>query len=217
MSHVFIIGATGGVGQRLIPMLLDRGHRVSGLHRKPEQADDLRAAGATPVAGDLMEMDEAAMTEALKGVDAVVFSAGAAGSGQDRATVIDGDGPIKVLAAARANGIRRLLVVSVFPDAGRTKDLGEGFEHYMTQKKRADVAIAQSDLDWVLLRPGTLKDDEGDGRVTLGRAVAYGDVARGHVAGVLAALIDMPDLRQEVLELTDGDTAIPQAVAALVR
>ncbi len=217
MAHVFIIGATGGVGQRLIPLLQDRGHAVSGLHRKPEQADDLRAKGVTPVAGDLMQMDEAAMTAALKGADVVVFSAGAAGSGQDRATVIDGDGPIKMLAAARANGIRRLLVVSVFPEAGRTKDLGAAFEHYMTQKKRADVAIAASDLDWVLLRPGTLKDDDGDGHVTLGRAIAYGDVARGHVAGVLAELVETPAIRQEALELTDGTTPVPQAVAAMVR
>ncbi|MBS1301223.1 NAD(P)H-binding protein [Loktanella sp. SALINAS62] len=217
MSHVFIIGATGGVGSRLIPLLTAAGHRVSGLHRKPEQADDLRAQGVIPVQGDLMKMDADAMTQATKRADIVVFSAGAAGSGDERATVIDGDGPIKVLKAAQENAIRRLYVVSVIPDAGRGADLGDGFEHYMAEKRRADVAVAASDLDWVLLRPGTLQDADGDGQVTLGRAVAYGDVARGDVAATLAALIDTPDIHHETLELTGGDTPVDQAVAAIRR
>ena len=35
MSKVFIIGATGGVGSRLGPMLVEAGHDVTGLHRQP--------------------------------------------------------------------------------------------------------------------------------------------------------------------------------------
>lgn len=52
----------------------------------------------------------------------------------------------------------------------------------MAEKKRADVAVAASDLDWVLLRPGTLTDESGSGRVDLNRAVSYGDVSRDNVA-----------------------------------
>ncbi|WP_161556160.1 hypothetical protein [Mangrovicoccus ximenensis] len=44
MSRIFVIGATGGVGHRLVPLLTGAGYGVSGLHRKPEQADALRAA-----------------------------------------------------------------------------------------------------------------------------------------------------------------------------
>ena len=213
MSHVFIVGATGGVGSRLIPLLTGAGHRVSALHRKPEQAEALSSAGADPVLGDIIEMQPDDFARAMGEADTVVFSAGAAGSGQERATKIDGDGPIKLIEAMGTTGARRLLVVSVFPEAGRNKDLGDGFEHYMREKKRADVAIAASDLDWVILRPGTLTDAAGSGRIAFGPALDYADVSRDHVAATLAALIDRPEIRREVFELTDGDTAIPEAVA----
>ena len=215
MAHIFIVGATGGIGSRLHPLLTAAGHRVSGLHRKPEQAAALAAAGVVPVAGDIIDMTEDDLARAAAGADTIVFSAGAAGSGQDRATAIDGDGPIKLLAAARAQGIDRFYIVSAFPEAGRDKDLGAGFEHYMVQKKRADVAVAQSPLDWVILRPGTLTDAEGPGRIALGPVLDYGDVARAHVAATLAALVDRPEIRREVLELTDGDTAVTEAVAQM--
>ena len=215
MSHVFLVGATGGVGSRLGPMLVEAGHRVTAFHRKPGQADALTAEGLEPVRGDIIEMTADDFATAMGTADTVVFSAGAAGSGEERATRIDGDGPIKLIEAMGTTGARRLIVVSVFPEAGRTKDLGDGFEHYMREKKRADVAIAASGLDWVILRPGTLTDAEGPGRIALGPVLDYGDVARAHVAATLAALVDRPEIRREVLELTDGDTAITEAVAQM--
>ncbi len=215
--RIFIIGATGGVGQRLGPMLIEAGHEVVGLHRKPEQAEQLRAAEIRPVEGDIIEMSAEELAEAAHGADALVFSAGAAGSGMDRTTAIDGEGPIKLIEAARALGITRLYLVSVFPDAGRNQEPTEWFEHYMSEKKRADAALAASELDWVILRPGTLKDEDGDGQVNVGRAITYGDVARGNVAATLAALIGKPEIRREIVEVTNGGTPVSEAVAALRR
>lgn len=212
---IFVIGATGGVGHRLLPMLVERGHEVVGLHRKPEQAEDIRAAGAVPVAGDIMEMSARDIAEAAKGADVIVFSAGAAGSGLDRTTAIDGDGPVKCIEAAHMLGITRLYLVSAFPEATRHKERNPRREHYFMEKKRADVAVAQSDLDWVIVRPGTLQHEDGDGKVSLGPAVPYGPVARGNVALVLAELIAHPDFRREIVELTDGDVPAAEAVNAL--
>lgn len=217
MAHIFIVGATGGVGSRLHPILTVAGHSVTALHRKPEQAEPLDKAGVTPVEGNIIDMDAAALAKAMAGADAIVFSAGAAGTGRDRATKIDGDGPIKLIEAAGQAGVKRLYVVSVIPDAGRAADLGDDFEHYMAEKKRADVAVAHSDLDWVLLRPGTLTDEDGSGTVDLNRAVAYGDVSRDNVAAVLAELLETPAVRKEALELVDGGTPVAQAVMALKR
>ena len=215
--RILLIGATGGVGQRLHPRLTEAGHEVVALHRKPEQAETLRAAGLEPVRGDLMEMSAADFAVAAEGCGAIIFSAGASGSGQERTTAIDGEAPVKLIEAARQAAISRLYLVSVIMDAGRDREPDEGFEHYMAQKKRADAAIAASDLDYVIVRPGTLTDDEGDGRVRLAHAVTYGKAARGHVAGVLAELVDTPGVRREIVELVDGETPLPQAVAALQR
>lgn len=217
MANIFLIGATGGVGSRLVPKLIERGHTVTGLHRKPEQADALRAAGVTPALGDIMDLGASDLETMLQGSDVVVFSAGAAGSGWDRTTGIDGDGPLKLIEAARKTGLKRLYLVSVFPDAGRKRETSEGFEHYMEEKKRADAALAESGLDYVIIRPGTLQTEEGDGRVRAGHAIPYGNVARGNVAAFIAELIDTPSIRREVFELTDGDIPVADAVAKLER
>ena len=52
--RVFQIGAAGGIGRRLARMLVDRGDQVTGMHRRPEQADVISEAGATPITGDLI-------------------------------------------------------------------------------------------------------------------------------------------------------------------
>jgi uncharacterized protein YbjT (DUF2867 family) len=214
---IVVIGATGGVGQRLVPLLVEAGHEVHGLHRKPEQARGLQRAGATPRAGDLMEMAPGDFSALVAGADAVVFSAGAGGAGIEQATKIDGDGAEKVVRAMEREGVSRLVLVSVFPEAGRDREGSETFEHYMACKKRADVAVAASSLDWVLVRPGTLEDGDGDGRVRAGRVVPYGTVARGNVARTIAGVLDRPWITREAIELTDGDVPLGEALDALRR
>ena len=217
MSRIFIIGTTGGVGSRLGQMLVDAGHDVTGLHRKPEQADWLENAGITPRLGDIMTMAAEDLAELTRDCDVVVFSAGAAGSGLERTTAIDGEGVIKTIHAARANAIARVYLVSAFMDAGRAQPRKDGFEHYMKVKRQADNALAASELDWVILRPGTLVSEDGNGLVNAGLAISYGCVARGSVAKMLAALIDTPAIRREIIELTDGDIPVPDAVRLLQR
>lgn len=216
-ERIFVVGATGGVGSRLCPMLVAAGYQVTGTHRRLEQADALRAQGVTPQRIDLMDATADDLTQYTQGHDILVFSAGAAGSGRERTSTIDGQGPVKLIEAAHNNGIQRLYLVSAFMDAGRGGALGEGFEHYMATKRQADCAVCASPLDWVILRPGTLRHDDGDGRVNAGLAIPYGKVARGDVARTLLALIDTPAIRREIIELTDGDTEVRAAIQALVR
>ena len=89
---VFQIGAAGGVGRRLAQLLVERGEEVTGMFRNPAQADTVAAAGATPVVGDLIADSVEVLADKLKGHDAVVFSAGAHGTGVDQTTLIDGKG-----------------------------------------------------------------------------------------------------------------------------
>jgi uncharacterized protein YbjT (DUF2867 family) len=189
---------------------------VSGMHRHAEQSGVVEQAGGTSVVLDLVQARANELAERLAGHDAVVFAAGAHGTGRDQTTLIDGQGLEKAAEAARQAGIRRFVLVSVFPDAGRDREPNEGFEHYMRVKKAADVHLTGTDLDWVVVRPGTLTDTPGTGNVRAGWAVPYGDVHRDDVAAFLAAVLHEPRLRHVVLELTDGDTPAEQAVADLL-
>jgi uncharacterized protein YbjT (DUF2867 family) len=213
---VFQIGAAGGVGRRLSQRLVERGDEVTGMHRKVEQADVIASTGAKPVAGDLIEDSVEDLAARMRGHDAVVFSAGAHGTGADQTTLIDGEGLEKSAAAAALAGVRRFVLVSVFPDAGRDRDTPETFEHYMRVKKSADVHLTQTDLDWVVVRPGTLIDEPGDGRVSAGPAIEYGDVRRDNVAAFIAAALAEPALARAVVELTDGPVPVEDAVRHVV-
>ncbi|MDL2407421.1 NAD(P)-dependent oxidoreductase [Rhizobium calliandrae] len=52
---IFLAGATGAIGRKLVPMLIEAGFTVHGTTRKPELVDSLRALGATPVVVDVFD------------------------------------------------------------------------------------------------------------------------------------------------------------------
>jgi uncharacterized protein YbjT (DUF2867 family) len=212
--RVVIAGGHGQVGLRLGALLAGRGDQPVGLVRAAEQSADLEAAGVEPLVLDLVAATPEQLVQALEGADAVVFSAGAGGRGGAEATnAIDGEGAVKLVDAAAAAGVRRFVMVSVFMDAGRGRGLPDTFENYVRVKRDSDVHLAASDLDWTILRPGTLTDDPGTGRVRLGPAIAQGAVRRDDVAAVLAELLHAPGTVPQVLELTEGDTPVGEAVS----
>lgn len=216
MVKVFIIGGAGNIARRLAQILSDKDHEVLALHRKPEQAQELSALGATPVTGDLTKLSVASLSTLMRGADIAVFSAGAGGKGGPEMTkAIDGRGLELAVAAAKEAGVKRFLLVSVFPDALRGKTMPDSFENYMSVKKQADVYLAESDLEWVIVRPGTLTDNAGTGKVRAGLAIPYGDVTRDDVAAVLAELVDSPHINRAIIELTEGDTPVSDAIRGI--
>ncbi|MBE1584534.1 uncharacterized protein YbjT (DUF2867 family) [Nonomuraea angiospora] len=81
----------------------------------------------------------------------------------------------------------------------------------------AEVVVARSGLDWLILRPSPLTDDPGTGVVSLGPAELHGQIPRADVAETLAALIHEPRIGRQILELNTGDTPIPEAVRRNIR
>ncbi|ROM82776.1 NAD-dependent dehydratase [Pseudomonas brassicacearum] len=218
MHSVFIIGGSGKVARSLAQQLAERGHQPHSLYRHAEQAEGLKALGAIPVAGNLLDLETEALAKLMAGSDTVVFAAGAGGKGGAQMTdAIDGHGLELSVAAARLAGIRRFILVSAFPEASRGKTVSETFENYMAVKKRADVHLAASDLDWVILRPGTLRDSPGTGKVHAGLAIPYGDVPREDVAAALLQIIEKPGVNRVIIELTQGATPVNEAIQSFVR
>ncbi|MYV96838.1 NAD(P)H-binding protein, partial [Streptomyces sp. SID3343] len=88
--RIVIAGGHGQIALRLERLLSERGDEVVGIIRKPEQADDLTAAGAEPVVCDLETASVEEVARSLAGADAAVFAAGAGpGSGETRKDTVD--------------------------------------------------------------------------------------------------------------------------------
>lgn len=214
--NVFIIGIGGGVGVRLARQLTARGDRVDGLIRNAAKRQELAAEGIATTPGDLVAMSVSELGQAMRGNDAIVFTAGAGGrDGPDATDLVDGEGPVKLAAAAELAGIRRFLLVSVFPEAWRERRMNEDFEHYMVAKKHAETHLVLTDLDWVILRPSALGNEPGVGTVDLGLAKVHEEIRRDDVAATIAELLRQPTVNRVILEVTGGTTPIADAVAAM--
>ncbi|WP_439027087.1 NAD-dependent epimerase/dehydratase family protein [Haloarchaeobius sp. DT45] len=169
--HVFVAGATGVLGRRLVDRLTDRGHTVTGLTRDDEGAAVVRQAGGTPARGDLLDADStyAAVTDANP--DVVVHAATAIPVGS-KTTAEDWEptnrlrraGTENLLAAALAADATRYLQQSVVwvarqPDGSAFDETSEPHPDRTTQSaldgerlvREADEA---HDLDVGILRCG---------------------------------------------------------------
>jgi uncharacterized protein YbjT (DUF2867 family) len=213
--RVAIAGGHGQVALRLLPLLAERGHQGAGLIRKPEQADDLRAVGAEPIVCDL-EREEENIAPAVAGYDAVVFAAGSGpGSGEERKRTMDLGGALKLIEAAKANGIRRYVMVSSMGADRPPPEGGNAFGAYLRAKGEADRALAGSGLDFTIVRPGRLTDDSPTGRVTVGASVPRGSISRADIAAVLLAVLENDASIGKTFELVAGETPISKAIAGL--
>ncbi|HWG24041.1 SDR family oxidoreductase, partial [Actinospica sp.] len=214
-----IAGGHGQIALRLSRILHARGDEPVGLIRRAEHAADVRAAGAEPILLDLEAASGAdEVAEALKGSDAVVFAAGAGpGSSVERKDTVDRGAAVLLADAAEAAGVRRYVMISSMgADADSQFEGDPIFRAYLRAKGAADDDLrARPGLDWTVLRPGSLRNDPGTGRVLLAERTGRGAIPRDDVAAVLAELLANPGTAGLTLELIGGVTPIPEAIAAL--
>ena len=119
--RVFVAGASGAIGTRLVPRLLQRGHEVIGTFKSPASAERVAALGAEPLVLDLLD-PRAVRTVVLKAEpDAIVHQATALADVRfsrslDRSFAqtnrLRTDGTDALLAAAREAGVRRFVAQS---------------------------------------------------------------------------------------------------------
>jgi uncharacterized protein YbjT (DUF2867 family) len=213
--RVAIAGGHGKVALRLTGLLHDRGDEVRSLIRKPEDADDVRGAGAEPVVCDLESAENADLADAVGQVDAVVFAAGAGpGSGPERKWTVDYGGAVKLVAAAHLAGVRRYVMLSSI-GADPEREGEDTFSVYLRAKGKADADLMASGLDYTIARPTFMNDDPGGGRVLIAEHVGKSEISRDDVAAVLAAAVHHPETAGLVFEVAPGDDPIEEALAAI--
>jgi uncharacterized protein YbjT (DUF2867 family) len=212
--EIAIAGGHGKIALRLTRLLSQRGDTVRGLIRNPDHAGEVEAAGGEPVICDIEAEED--ISTFVAGADAVVFAAGAGpGSGPERKKTVDLGGAVKLIDAAKKDGISRYLIVSSIgahdPSAG-----GEQMRPYLQAKHDADEAVMGSGLDYTIVRPGSLNDEPGTGRITATTEMSTrGPIPRDDVAATLAACLADDGTVGEVFVVIAGDTPIDEALRAL--
>ena len=218
MADIMIIGGHGKIALLLAPLLNARGDAVTSVIRNPEHADDIRAAGATPLVLDVENATREQLAAALDGFDAVVWSAGAGGRNPDRTYAVDRDAAIRTMEAAGDADVARFVMVSYLgarPDHGVPSD--NSFFAYAEAKAAADTALRETNLGWTVLMPGALTMDEPSGTIDPAaiRAANLPGTSRANVALVASAALATPESIHQNISFTDGSVPIEVALGAL--
>ncbi|MDN5698536.1 MAG: SDR family oxidoreductase [Rubrobacter sp.] len=213
---VAVAGAAGNTASRMIPRLINHGHEVRGLVRKREQLQALQDLGAEATLLDLEEAADEEVRDAIEGVDAIIFAAGAGpGSGPERKQTMDYGGAVKLIEAAKATGVRRYVMLSTM-NAGDPDALGEQMKPYLEAKAAADERLRESGLEYAVIRPGRLTDEAGAGRIEAARSLeGRGEIPRDDVAEALVAALDEEAARNETIDILSGDTPVAEALRSL--
>ncbi|WP_188204810.1 SDR family oxidoreductase [Desemzia incerta] len=217
---VLVVGANGKIGKQLVNLLNEsETHSVRAFVRKEEQAKELESNGIETHLGDL-EGSVSDLKEAVKGTDAVVFTAGFGGStGADKTLLIDLDGAVKVIDAAKNVGVGRFLMVSAF-GADQREKWNEEIKSYYVAKYYADKELMQSGLNYTIVRPGGLTDDASKGKVVVSDNMQLADsddwtIPREDVAKVVFESLDNEKTYYKAFDLVSGEQSIEEALDQL--
>jgi uncharacterized protein YbjT (DUF2867 family) len=215
--RVMIAGGHGQIAMHLTAQLAEDGNQPVGLIRNPNQATDIAAIGGSSVVVDLEQVTPEALAGQIAGADAVVFAAGAGpGSGAARKLSVDLGAAVKLIEAARQAGVRRYVMVSAISADKFDPHSEDVFQVYLRAKSEADRALRESGLDWTIVRPGRLTDDDAIGRVRIAASVPRGNIPRVDVASVIRECLREPRTIGAQFELVSGKTEITQAIANLL-
>lgn len=146
---VLVVGATGSIGRLVVAQALRQGHAVRALVRSLDGARGLPQE-AQRVVGDLTQ--PSTLASAVEGIDAVVFTHGASGSGKSGAEQVDYGAVRNVLTALAGRSVRIALMTAI----GVTNR--EGHYNRSTEshdwKRRGERLVRASGLPYTIVRPG---------------------------------------------------------------
>src|SRR3954447_3656562 len=224
--RIFVAGASGAIGTRLVPQLIDRGHEVIGTHRSPRNAERVRALGAEPIEIDLLYPGAVRKAVLDTEPDAIVHQATALADLRDfkhfdrsfaQTNRLRTQGTDALLAAAREAGGRRVVAQSYASGryarvGGPVKTEEDPLDTTPVPAMRETVAAmrhldeAVTDAGGAALRYGTFYGADNDGLVEPVRKRQFPIVARG---GGVASFIHLDDAAAAtVLALASGAAGV---------
>ena len=201
-----IIGATGQIGKMTTEKMLASGHDVVALVRDKSKLTALESNNLTIVEQDL----ENDFSRAFEGVEQVIFSAGSGGAtGADKTLLIDLWAAVKAINYAVDAKVKHLIMVSSI-GADAPDNIESSIKPYLVAKHMADQHLINSELNYSIVRPGTLLDDAATGRLTTTRPATRQDavINRADVANTLLYLAEHTPKKPQVFELFNGDKSI---------
>jgi uncharacterized protein YbjT (DUF2867 family) len=204
-KNVLVAGANGSTGRIIIDLLKEsEKYQPIAMVRKQEQKEHFEKENVATVLGDLEED----LDEAVKGADKVIF---AAGSGGKKVVEVDQEGAKRFTDAAKNAGAEKFVMLSSM--GADNPSISEELKDYLKAKGNADEYLRKSGLEYTIVRPGALTNEEGSGKIQLKEKLEEQEsISRANVAQTLVEVLDNDVKQNQVFEILDGDTPIEKAV-----
>ncbi len=220
IEKILIIGAHGKIGQLLSKKLAESNtYRPTAFIRKEEQKEVFAKMEVPTIVGNLEDAVEN-LTSNFGGFDCVVFAAGSGGStGAEKTLAIDLDGAVRSMEAAEKADISRFIIVSAsHSDDREFWDKAEGMKPYYIAKHYADEMLRNTNLNYTIIRPVMLTDDEGTGKITatFNPDHVKKEISRADVASTIVKAIGMEGTIGQTIELSSGDETIEEALMGIM-
>lgn len=223
--NVLVIGAYGQVGSQVVSKMKfhPQLNAYAALHKKRHMLDyTIKRIKHVKLdlSGDIQHM-----VYAMNGMDAVVFAAGAEGdTGADYTMMIDMDGAIKAMEAAKKANVKRFIIVSAVRSNERefwsyAKEGQEIGSYFFAAKYYADQWLINSGLGYTIIRPTLLSNEEATGHVQVSSRVSKNDttftLTRGDLAQAIIEVLLNDNTINKAFDITQGNIPIEEAVKSL--
>jgi uncharacterized protein YbjT (DUF2867 family) len=184
-----------------------------------QQVPGVDTAAVTLSELDVVKQDVASLTGVLNGADALVIAVGFVPANPfkmaEAAKAVDNVGTIKLIDAAKAAGVSKVVLVSsILTDAGAWNQrdsagfkVTNAFGGVLDEKIVAEKYLRQSGLDYTIVRPGGLKAQPPSGSLVISgeNTLNSGEVSRDLVADVCVASIFDPASKDKVVEIVESE------------
>tara|TARA_R110002072_G_scaffold14307_1_gene59587 strand:- start:19208 stop:19846 length:639 start_codon:yes stop_codon:yes gene_type:complete len=205
MEKILVAGATGTTGRKVVQLLKESdNYQPVAMVRKDEQQKQFQKEGVESVLGDLSKD----VSNTTKGINKVIF---AAGSGGKDVKNVDEDGAKRLIDAAKKERIEKFVMLSSM-GADKPEEANE-LKGYLQAKHNADQYLDISGLTFTIVRPGSLNNNEGLGKIKLAHKLEErGEIPRWDVARTLVKSLDNDVAKNQAFEILTGETKIENAV-----
>ncbi|KOY52573.1 SDR family oxidoreductase [Polaribacter dokdonensis] len=205
MENVLVAGANGTTGKKIVTLLESSQYFTPvAMVRKEEQEAQFNNRNIKTVIGDL-EQD---ISHTVMDIDKVIF---AAGSGGKKVKEVDEDGAKKLIEASEKENIKKFVMLSSM--GADNPEEADDLQEYLKAKHNADEYLKKSNLPYSIVRPGSLTDDKGLGKIQLERKLnKHGEISRDDVAQTLVRVLHDSAEVNETFEIIKGETLIGKAI-----
>lgn len=210
MENILIAGANGTTGKKIVNLLqASQYFNPIAMVRKEEQQAFFKAKQIDSVLGDL----EKEMSHVFENntIDKVLF---AAGSGGKNVIGVDQEGAKRLIDEASKNNIKKFVMLSSM--GADHPEEATALQDYLKAKQNADNYLKASGLNYTIVRPGSLTNNEPTNAIELeDKLNKHGEISRDDVAQTLVRTLSDDVANNATFEIIKGETLIGVALHQL--